>query len=780
MFIDKAHPKVWPFQSPLGLILGVILIMNPLSGIGQDNELRGFVYDKNTGKAITYTNVYIPALGRGSTTNEEGFYSITDIPPGEYDLVSTYVGYDTAQKTVTIGRTEIKTINLYLEKTSIQMDEVEIRDQQVPEKTNVKVSQEKVDPKEVGKIPAIGGEPDFAQYLEVLPGVISSGDQGGNIYIRGGTPVQNKVIMDGMTIYNPFHSIGLFSVFDMEYIQSIDVYSGGFNAEYGNRISAIMDIRTRDGNKKRFAGKISGSPFTSKVQLEGPLKQWEAGEGGASFVFNTRLSYLDQTAPALYSYADSNGLPYQFQDFYGKITLTGGDGSNVKFFGFNFNDQARFQNAIDYEWDATGVGTQFRVLPSSSSATIKGNFAYSDYRINENQADQKPRFSNINGFEGGLDFIYNPNEDVIKYGIDISGFKTQYQYFNAADRQLDQTQFNTQLAGYFRYKKVLGDFVVDPSLRMQYYASLGEFSPEPRLGVKYNVSDFLRVKAAGGFYSQNLFSSRSDRDVVNLFYGFLSSPSNLPDEFNGQSVDTRLQRARHAVLGFEADLGINTSLELEGYYKNFNQIIDVNRNKIFEDRPRFSDEPDYLKKDFIVERGNAYGVDLNFRYDQSPFYFWGVYSLGVVKRDDGRMEYFPHWDRRHNLNLLGTYAFGNNQSWEVSLRWNLGSGFPFTRTKGFYEKISFGEDNTESGYETENGDLGIIFEDINEGRLPYYHRLDFSIKKVIQLGLHQKMDFTFSVINTYNRRNVFFFDRVRYIRVDQLPILPSLSIGYDF
>ena len=193
-----------------------------------------------------------------------------------------------------------------------------------------------ITPKEIKQLPSVGGEPDLAQYLQVVPGVVFTGDQGGQLYIRGGSPVQNKVLLDGMIIYNPFHSIGLFSVFDADIIRNADVYTGGFGAQYGGRISSIMDITTRDGNKNRLAGKVSATTFGAKLLLEGPIvKQKEEGGGSSSFIFSLKNSYLNQTSKSLYSYIDTNGLPYKFTDLYGKISLNGNNGSKFNLFGFN-------------------------------------------------------------------------------------------------------------------------------------------------------------------------------------------------------------------------------------------------------------------------------------------------------------------------------------------------------------------------------------------------------------------------------------------------------------
>ena len=764
----------------IGAVLSVCLWSTLASTMAQTGSVRGFVYDEQNGEPILYTNVVLEDINKGTSTNENGLFVLDDVPAGKHTLRCTYIGYDTARKTIQVKGNQVTNVNLYLNESRLKLEQVEIQDSKEERINNVEISKTKVSPTDVARIPAFGGEPDFAQYLQVVPGVVFSGDQGGNFYIRGGTPVQNKVVMDGMTIFNPFHSIGLFSVFDMAYIRNADIYTGGFNAEYGNRISAIVDLQTKDGNKQYFSGEVSGSPFTSKIQVEGPIKEFEKGQGSISYLFNTRISYLNETSPGLYSYADSNGLPYQFQDFYGNVTFTGANGSSAKLFGFSFNDQVNFQGVAEYDWNATGAGTELLLLPSASSNTIKANFAFSSYDITEDRAGSPPRKSSISNFQAGLDFNYYPGDDIIKYGLDISGNRTNTEITNQVGRTISQEQFTTRLAGFGRYKKKLGDLIIDPSLRVQLFASFQEVRLEPRFSTKYNFTENFRVKAAGGLYSQDLMSSRSERDVVNLFYGFLSAPSNLPDQFNGQGVDSRLQSSRHLIAGFEADLTPNLFMEVEGYIKDFTQLTDINRNKIYSDDPENQDKPATQRKSFIVEEGQAYGIDFNARYNKTPYYFKLVYSLAYNERTGEQVSYNPHWDRRHNLNAVGTYQFGKLNNWELSLRWNLGSGFPFTQTQGFYENMRMQQNGATTNIKRQNGQLGIIYDDLNGGRLPYYHRLDASLKKAWQLSPNQKLQATLSVINTYNRNNVFYFDRVEYKRVNQLPILPSLSFSYEF
>lgn len=741
-------------------------------------EVRGFVYNESNGEPIIFANVYLLGTTYGSTTDKNGFYTFTRIKAGSYLLVSTYIGFDTFKARVVIQTNTIIKQNIYLKPSVISLGPVTILGTKGEKQTNVKISQIKVTPNEIGRLPSIGAQPDFAQYLQVLPGVISSGDKGGQIYIRGGTPIQNKVILDGMTIYNPFHSIGLFSVFDIDIVRSIDVYAGGFDAEYGDRISAIMDIKTIDGNKKEMSGKFGVSPFLASALLTGPIKKLSETSGSSSYLLSVRSSYLNKTSPTLYNYADTNGLPYSFTDLYGKISLSSSEGSKISFFGFLFQDDVNYQHITRYSWNSKGFGSQFLLVPTSASTIVEGSFSFSDYRIDQKEIDNKPRFSYISGFQGGMNFSNYMYKDLFKYGFELSGYKTQFQYYNEASRKIEQTDYSTNIAVFVKYKKNFKKFIIVPGIRYQYYASLQEGSLEPRLAVKYLMFDNFRIKFAGGLYSQNFISAFSDRDVVNLFYGFLSAPDNIPNTFNGKEVKTRLQKARHAILGIEYELDENNSVNIEGYYKYFNQLTNINRNKIFDDTREFQDKPEYLRSDYIIETGDAYGLNFHYIFDKKPFYIWIVYDLAFVDRYDGIATYTPNWDRRHNIQVLANYTFNKKNPWEISARWNYGSSFPFTQTQGFYEYLPF--NNVTDDYTKANGELGVLYGDLNAGRLPSYHRLDISIKKTYHLKKSRKLQLTFSVTNVYDRENIFYYDRVSSTRINQLPVLPSFGAFYSF
>ncbi|MCB0642733.1 MAG: TonB-dependent receptor, partial [Phaeodactylibacter sp.] len=475
---------------------------------------------------------------------------------------------------------------------------------------------------------------------------------------------------------------------------------------------------------------------------------------------------------ALYSYAESaidstNSLPYNFTDLYGKLSFLTGNGSKLNVFGFNFRDQINFSVA-DLSWLSTGVGADFTVIPPSSNFIFGGTVAFSDYDIELIEQDGNPRQSSISNVSAQLDFTYFGGSSELNYGFKFNGISTDFTFRNFLGNTIEQLDFTTELAGFLVYKQKLGNVILEPSLRMQFYPSQGATSIEPRFGAKWNITDFLRFKAAGGLYSQNLLSSTNESDVVSLFVGFLTGPEEsikLPG--SNEIASNRLQTAAHAVAGFEVDLTSQLEFNVEGYYKDFTQLIFVNRNKLSQSDP-----------DYAAETGDAYGVDFSLRYENNKgLYLWGTYSHGYVNRNDGEEEFPTVFDRRHNVNLLGTYTFGEKDAWELGVRWNYGSPFPFTQTQGFFSLINFIEQGLGTDPLTTNPPLGVIFADErNGGRLVPYHRLDASLKRTIFFGEYTSLEILASVTNVYNRSNIFFIDRKTADRVDQLPILPSLGI----
>ncbi len=760
----------------------------------QTGSVKGFVYDKRSSEVLPYTVVYLEGTAYGAQTDLNGYYSIPQVPAGTYSVATSSLGYDTARAQVTIVADQVATQSLYLSTLGIQLREARVSATQQEQLTRIKAGVTTITPRDMKLLPSTGGEPDIAQFLQMTPGVVFTGDQGGQLYLRGGSPTQTLILLDGVTIYNPFHSIGLYSVFETEAIRSADVQTAGFGAEYGNRTSAVLDIRTRDGNKNRFSGRFSASPIMVRGLFEGPIvKPKTEGGGSTTFLLSVKHSYLEQTAKSFYGGFGEpfeSGLPYTFTDLFGKVTLSASNGSKLNVFGFNFLDNARVLNpqtdatVADFNWRASGGGATFVVTPGGSAALISGRFAYSDYAIDYNEANFRPRSSGIDGFESAINFTYFlPKFSQLQYGVEVSGFHTDLDYANRGGAVTTLNRRNTLASLFVTYRKNFAQkFVLEPGLRVQYYSAINVISPEPRLGVKYNLTPSIRLKAAAGYYTQNLMSTKSDRDIVNFFTGFLLSPSQQIQDEDGANVDANILAAVHGVAGLEVDIN-RVSINLEPWYKRFTRAIELNRAKAR------SSDPDYA-----AGRGEAHGVDLLVRYNLRRVYFWGTASYQAVTNTfqvpvsftpsgvlTEQQTYATPFDRRLNLNLLGAYTAGKARDWEISLRYNLGSPFPFTQTQGFFEDLNLTTSGLNTNYVQQNGNLGLLYSNtINGGRLSYYHRVDLSVRKRFTFSENSTLEATAAVTNATNRSNIFYVDRITNERVYQLPLFPSLAVAFNF
>ena len=770
----------------LSLLFLLALHLSPFTLFGQ-GTIRGTLFDDANGEAVPFANVVLDGTKYGCATDLSGFFLINKIPHGTYTLRVRFVGYEDYTQEVTVSGTRPITLTIRLKPASQMLQEVVISDNKIEEKRmQTQVSVEKVTAAQIQQMPSIGGQADIAQYMQVLPGVSSTGDQGGQLYIRGGSMIQNLCLLDGMIVYNPFHSIGLYSIFETDIILNADIYTGGFGAEYGGRLSSVMDITTRDGNKRRHSGKVGLNTFGASLILEGPLKRETAtSKSTITYLLSAKNSYLSHTSKKLYPYVEG-GLPFDFLDIYGKLSINSGTGSKINLFGFRFDDQVLgYQALADYHWQNYGAGSNF-TLVTGASAILDGSVAYSNYRITLDDGSSDNKFSEIGGFNMNLQITNFIGANKLRYGLSMEGYHTNYHFINQYGYTTTQEKPSTNLSAFVTYKLNTGRLLLDPGVRIVYYATLNHLSPEPRIAAKYNISDNLRVKFAGGFYSQIFLDARSDNDIVNLFTGFLTGSSDLSitKMFLGNEVSTYTQKAKHAVLGVEYNLGEHVTLNAEGYFKYFDQLINANRNKMFDpndDAYRSGPyaKPDYLLTDFIVEKGYATGFDVSAQVDLERLYLWATYSLGYVQRQDEVQVYNPHYDRRHTVNILGTYALGDQRQWELSARWSLGSGFPFTQTQGVFQSLVF-PSGIVSDYTQENGHYGIHYADLYGGRLPTYHRLDLGVKWKISVGKRGLLELSLSATNIYNRKNIFYYNRATHDRVNQLPILGSFGAVFSF
>ena len=728
----------------------------------QDAYLKGFIFDHETAEPLPFAYVMIKETGSVTLTNDEGFFAFT-LKPGTYTLLAFLIGYDTLKEKITLKAGQVVTKRFTLKPASVRLKTVTITTTKQQALQEARTSMFRITPTQIKSLPSIGKQ-DVIQYLQTLPGVVSTGDVGGQIFIRGGTPVQTLTLLDGVPIFQYQHSLGLFSVFQSDIIRSVTLYTGGFNAEYGGRLSAVLDIKSLEP-RKRMTGGIAINPFVSDAWLSLPFNKH-----GSGIVLGGQLSRLDFIAPKVYSFIDSGNLPYRFADFFGKVTLRSKRGSRVSGFWFNFSDSVGFPDA-QYAWKNSGGGVNFIVSPPGTRFLLGGVLGYSGYQASMLVPGAKPSLSSLSSFIAEIYVQYHGAERrLLQYGVAMQGYSSELEFYNLFNQRITYKRNVSELVVYVKARRNWKQkLILEPGLRFHYYATGGYLLPEPRFSMKYNHSEKLRFKGATGIYTQSLFTTVSDAEITQLFVGFLNLPEGTLT-FNGKPIRTNVQSAFHAIAGAEWEPVNNVQVNIESFYKKFFRLFSVNRYKMFPTEP-----------DYIVEDGYAAGFDLMVSYKTDRLWTQASYVFTYVIRDDGIREYFPWFDRRHYANVLVSYEAGKAKQWMFSARWMFGSGLPYTPTAGFYPQYDFPGGITDD-YVSGTYNVGLILDNknYNKYRLPPYHRLDVHVEYRFFLSHRATLVSYFSLFNAYNRRNVFYVNRVTGDVVYQLPLIPIVGLKLKF
>ncbi|HEX9659905.1 MAG TPA: TonB-dependent receptor, partial [Rhodothermales bacterium] len=296
----------------MAALFGLASIVATSHALAQDAALRGVVTDQSSGEPLPAVNVVIRDGDgglNGSTTDANGYYFISRIKPGSYRLSVSFVGYATLVDSLVVHGAEVRTLNFALAPTTITGSEIVVEADE-PRTAAVSAGLQVIRPQQLEMVPVPDVSGDLMAYLQVLPGMFTTGDRGGQLFIRGGTPAQNLTMIDGMPVHQPFHIIGFFSAFPAEIVRQSDVYAGGFGAGYGGRVSSVIDVTTRNGNKQDLEGSASMAPFLTALHLEGPLVK-----GKASVLVSVRESLVERLVPEVWSGSE----PFRFGDQFVKV-----------------------------------------------------------------------------------------------------------------------------------------------------------------------------------------------------------------------------------------------------------------------------------------------------------------------------------------------------------------------------------------------------------------------------------------------------------------------------
>lgn len=765
------HTFLVPAARWLQGVGALFLCLLPLTANAQVATVSGFVSDRSDGQPLELVNVVLLDQGelvKGTVTDLDGLYLLTRIQPGRYVVRATFIGYQAFADTLVVDAGESRTVNIALTPTDARLDEVVVQTERESGAARVTAGQQTIRPADVELIPAPDVSGDLAGYLTTLPGIVTTGDRGGQLFIRGGEPSQNLVQIDGMMLYQPFHILGFYSAFPSDILSRADVYAGGYGARYGERISSVIDVWTRTGNKRRLGGAASISPFVGTLLLEGPLVP-----NSVSFLISARQSLIEEGAEPLLN----ERMPFRFSDVFGKVHADISTRGRLSVSGIKTHDRGTLveeghdRPAEEVRWSNTAAGLRYLHLPTFLPVSADLRITHSRLETELGAAGQPARTSFIANTMISLDGTFVGERTSAEAGFALRFISSETELGG----QFQNTEFKgvgiDHIALFLEPEYRIGTFRLRPGLRAQWFAIRVDPYLEPRLRVVWDLGRH-EISGAAGYYAQEIIGLSDRRDAASVFTAW----TNIPKQNPGQPdvLAENIPAATHAILGYRTNPTDWLEVSVEGFYKWLDNLF-VSEWTAF---PRFTTR-------LQPATGRAYGFDTRLEVRRPPF-FYGYVNYGYSNtRYEARqaslllwygeetLGFRPPHDRRHQVNALLSTSF---YDFDLSLRWTFGSGLPFSRALGFdgFVLIDDVVDVSRAPYTRR-----VIYERPYNAVLPTYHRLDVSLDRTFTLG---PADVTVlgSVINVYDRRNLFYLDVFTLQRVDQLPIVPSLGIKVAF
>jgi hypothetical protein len=731
----------------------VLLFSLSLTGILKAGTIHGFVREMDTREPVIMGNVWIKGTGIGTTTNLKGYYVLSSLAPGEYEIYFRYIGFKTRVEKLTISKADDIKLDALLETEILEMEDVVVTADRDKRELEIKPSQITVQMPQLRNIPQVA-EADLFRAMQMLPGVATLSDFSAGLYVRGGSPDQNLILLDNIDVYNPNHMFGFFSTFNTDAIKSVELLKGGYPSNYGGRLSSVLNVHNKEGNREEFEGVTRLSLLSASTTLEGP---WKHG----SWMVSGRRTYLDVAAKVV----DFN-LPYYFYDGHANINfdIDKNNQASVSFYaGNDILDLSESGTTIKLDWGNRTFSTQWTHLFSSN---LFSHFVVAGSRFD---SDAIVDFDDVGfGIENEVtDFAikgsltYTPST---RHSMDF-GFESKVLDFDMNYKIVDSFYNNTFSSNYFslyfqdNYK--LTDFtILQSGLRADYYSD-GSYSRfDPRFSVKQILTDRTNVTMSYGRFHQYLNMVQEE--------GVSFSDIWLPiDESFGPG------RADHFILGLNYDNQKTFSLSVEGYYKNYGNIAEY---RTFRGADEDLDNQT-TAQNFLQGTGEAYGMDFYLRNNYWGFEGWFGYTLGWTdKQVDGfnfGLKYYPTYDRRHTITAIQDYSLSKN--WRLNFAFKYGSGQPYTEVTARYVVTDpIGREH----YEALDGEKNFY-------RLPAYHRLDIGLfydRKIFGYPA----EIFFQAVNVYNKKNVWYrqyqvYENPATVKdFSMIPFIPTLGISIHY
>jgi outer membrane receptor protein involved in Fe transport len=714
--------------------------------------VSGFVRSAASGEALGYANVYLKGTSVGAITNAQGFYSIAGVAAGAYTILFSYLGYATESREITVSESDAKTLSVELRSSAITLEKIDVQAEgKGPAVTPSKLT---LITRQLGQVPSVA-EADLFRAVQALPGVSTLSDFSSGLYVRGGSPDQNLILLDDVDVYNPSHLFGFFSTFNVDAVKTVELQKSGYPARYGGRLSSLLDVHNREGNRKEFEGVGRASVIGSSLTLEGP---WPKG----SWMLSGRRTYLSAIAKAV-----DIDLPYRFYDLHARLNydFSGADRSSLSF--FKGNDRLAWkQNTLDIvlDWGNDTWSTQWTHVFNSrvfSHFLVGGSLFHSNAEIAFQ--DFEFRFKNkIQDLaaKGALSFKPSPSH-IVDFGFEAKSLDFRWRRDVGEGDRLEFNYDGLYAAVYGQDSWTLEDrWRVQPGLRLDYYSKGSYTGLGPRVSVERTVYPLVTARATYGRYYQYLnLVSQAGATFADMWF----------------PVDGTLKpgSADHYILG--ADFGPFEAFDfsIEGYYKDYRNLVEFSE----EFTRSLVDQDARLGELFNSGTGKAYGADVYLKNRFAGFDGWIGYAWGKARRHVARYnrgeEYTPVYDRRHQITFMQVRPIGNGWTMDVSFRY--GTGQPTTLAVGRYQV----RDITGRTYDVP------LLGHLNENRLPDFHRLDVGFSKLYKFR-RWSLEPNIQIINVYNHKNVYVrsYDLeknpAKFDDVTMLPFLPTIGVNIRF
>jgi hypothetical protein len=783
------------------VVLFCILTLSVFTVSAQQKfTVSGYVKDAANGEGLPGANVYVKENLTGVTTNTYGFYSLT-LPAGNYTLVSSFIGFKSFSQSIELNKNI--TLNIELQKADQNINEVIISEDKSLEKIeSSQMSSVTLTIEEIKKLPAFMGEVDILKTVTLLPGVQSSGEGNTGLYVRGGGPDQNLILLDGAPVYNASHLFGFFSVFNGDAIKSVELIKGGMPAQYGGRLSSVLDISMKEGNNKRYEVEGGLGLIASRLTVQGPIVK-----NKVSFIVSGRRTYADLIAkPFTRKDSPFRNSGYYFYDLNAKINWIVGPKDRIFLSGYFGRDKFSFRNQGDsfkagIAWGNATATLRWNHLFSSklfSNVTL----IFTDYNFGFDGSQSEFKFklgTGVRDYGVKMDINYYPAP---KHTVRIGAEYTNHRYIpsnitfagsigdilppepirmhtnEAAVYIGDDWEINKIFrinagvrASYFafngpfiRYEKDKNGQTVDTTVYNPWQKIADYFRAEPRISFRAKAHENIAIKAS---YTQNYqYTQLVSRATVSLPLDVWLPSTDL----------TKPQFSQQVAVGyFHNFLNGMVETSVEGYYKDMRNLVEFADGS--DPAQAINDNIDHT---LVQGRGESYGMELFVKKAKGKWQGWVGYTLAWTNRifpelNNGKI--FPaKYDRRHDLSIVATY--------DLNYRWQFGGVFVYAsgNTLTLPSQLYF--------YQNE---LVTEFGDRNAYRFPAYHRLDLSVTYVTSKPEKKfKSSLTMSVYNVYSRQNPYFiyYDRegnladgtfqLKAKQVSLFPVIPALTWNFKY